>query len=195
MLISNDRRTVIVTPVRTGTESLTQLLLTNGFEHINPKHGYNIPFDVRNARVILPIRNPYARLASMYHYGLTKYGSDLSKAPLLHRNRTFVDFVREWSYEYDNGRDIQWLWTYSTYAKELLLQRPAAPHLVSIDKDGLSTAVYLATHRNDLLVPRINTTIHSNVPLTQLWTPECMTAIGNRLLPDMRLGGYHGITN
>lgn len=71
MLISHDNETVICTPTKTGTESISKLMVDSGhFRYTLPKHGRAMV----GSRRIMVVRDPYDRLRSMYLFGVAHGG-------------------------------------------------------------------------------------------------------------------------
>lgn len=79
MIVSQRRKLLICSPVKTGTESLQSALLgSEDFVFILPKHtvhGKPYPVFPSTYRRILIVRDPYDRLRSMYTYSVAHGGT------------------------------------------------------------------------------------------------------------------------
>ena len=185
MLLSNDKRFVILTPTKTGTFSLEAALKERGgWEQRMPRHGMEIPKAWHKATVLVMCRNPYHRLVSMYHYGKVKKHSRLLKWG----QHGFPAFVRNWLDARAKGKPHDWVTLVSEYldaARETNLATECYP----LEEQGVKHILQrlgcpeLERHNNrsaDRFTERPQ----------DLWTPELVRLARPVLLRDIRLGNY-----
>lgn len=196
MIHSKDRKTVIVTPTKTGTKSLEATLKSVGWDVVMPRHAWQIKeckWAVRT--IVLPIRHPYKRLQSMYFFGLATNHSTL----LGWGAGGFDLFLANWAREKERRKSPYWTMTYSDYHTSLQQQiqdrtnhfhdciRFVLPRL----EDGHADLLH-----NCLLLPNVSerhvnkTKLAKPVNTEALWTRSNIKTVEKLLAPDMALGRY-----
>lgn len=188
MILSKDRRTVVVTPTKTATFTLEQELKKTGdYEFVTPRHQRELPVGLPSQlrRVILPIRNPYDRLVSMFRWGHSKHHSTLMR---LAEGGTFESFCFRWAALFDanNPRNRDWTTTYLMYLQSLRAQTGLEPELFRIE-DGVPMIMQALGYEARGYLSNVS---HNFEDVTDWWTIAAFKAIGDRVKDDLPLGNY-----
>ena len=183
MLVDNRRGVWVVTPTKTATMSLEAELKECGFAAVLPRHAVTVSREVPK-KIVLPVRNPFARLSSMYKFGVANQHSTLRQWSS-DGKADMATFCQHWlAYRAKPGRP-DWKWTYSNYLTYLKTAYPDAPVMVvRIERDLPRLFESLG------IVPkgkRINTTDSRPAPL---WTTKAVDLVRDVLQPDVQLGAY-----
>lgn len=137
MLLANNHQIVIPTATKTGTRSMESALAGHGFTQTMPRHSHQIPREWHKARPWFMVRNPYARMVSMYRFGVATDNSFLRKAGA----DGFVAFLANWLDARALGRPHDWITLQSEYvaAAEKTNQRKVL--LWCLEDDGVKELI------------------------------------------------------
>jgi len=189
MLLSDDGRYVIPTATKTGTFSLESALRGKGFTQKMPRHTRNIPETHHDARVLFMIRHPYARLVSMYRYGIVKKHSWLLAAGA----DGFEQFCRNWSVARIERKPHDWTTLLSEYV-DAAHSTNGAVDMHRLEDNGVAAFLErLAPHYPDLVVQDKNINRSADRfegSWRSMWTRPALDAIGDALAADLYLGDY-----
>lgn len=189
MLLSDDGRYAIPTATKTGTFSLESALKGRGFTQRMPRHARDIPQTHHGATVLFMIRHPYARLVSMYRYGIVKNHSWL----LTQGRDGFESFCANWAHARRNGGPHDWV----TLLHEYVDSADATNRAVSMHRlEDRGVAAFLDRLRPEY--PRLPEDRNVNRSHDRFagdwkaqWTRAAHNAVDGLLDADLFLGSYH----
>jgi hypothetical protein len=197
MILADNKKFVVPTPTKTGTFSLESSLSRNGFGVIMPRHRRRIPDGWHGAEVVLMCRHPFARLVSMYRYGIVHGHSWLltaaggREAIAQSEAKSFTTFCQTWArYRDENQRALDWVSLYVDYvaASKETNKKVTVIKLEDDGVHGLLDHVGLG-HLADKNINRSHDKF-ARPSWERMWTRKTVDIIGNRVDADLKLGNY-----
>jgi len=192
MLLSADQRFAIPTATKTGTFSLESSLTKSGtFYQMMPRHAVEVPDSHHGATVLIMLRNPYARLVSMYTWGFKKKHSTLMRWGADGRDSGFDDFLRNWCAAFDKRHNPDWTTLLAQYVQKAQ-ETNNRVRLFKLENDGVDAMCgYLRRQYPNVqfLPKRINTSAAEGSWVCN-WTKGRVKLVGNRVWADLDLGDY-----
>lgn len=188
MFYNRDRKIVISTPTKTGSEMLKVMLVKdNQFVYTRPQHSYDWP-KKEEWRRILTIRDPYDRLRSMYFWSCRRnyhFAAKFCNKPD-GTHATFSEFLKFHStYEHPT-----WGWNFSRIADYF-----GATEFWRLEN--------ITDHLKEFVTPSWNVCPHCNVPILPqtnkgipqkgydaVWTPEDYAVVKPFVVADCERFGY-----
>lgn len=186
MLLADNHKIVIPTATKTGTRSMESALAGHGFTQTMPRHSHEIPREWHKARPWFMVRNPYARMVSMYRFGVTTDNSYLRKAG----EEGFEAFVANWLVSRERQRPHDWITLQSEYvaAAERTNGKVMLWCLEEEGVKGIIVALKGLGYPIQVKDKHINRS-HDRFDSSweELWTPKIKKKVAEVLRPDMEL--------
>jgi|LakMenEpi03Aug12_release.lakeMendotaPanAssembly.Ray.scaffolds.fasta_scaffold26353_4 hypothetical protein len=192
MIVSKDRRNIVATPTKTGTYSIEAGLKNKGWLIGRPRHRSSIPSWVVTNEPIklhLTMRNPFARILSMYTYGFT---SNHSRLKLWGRNG-WPDFVKNWceARVEDPEKFHDWVSTYFDYFARLqaIDDREIASISIHRIEDGIPEIMNRFGYPNhkDIFV---NQSFNKFERPKDPWADPLVELVLPHITDDLQMGSY-----
>lgn len=192
MLVSNDRRFIVPTATKTGTFSVESCLNGRGFHRLLPRHRDTVPSTHKGSEALMLVRDPYARLVSMYRYGKVKKHSFLLKLG----EGGFPMFVTQWCMLRKAGKGPHdWMTLLAEYVDRIA--KSGARKVTTYRLESAGVAELLKRVRVEYPRHTYPTDKHINEsadrfdePWQALWTPQLVRLAAPLLAPDCALGEY-----
>lgn len=189
MLLADDGKYAIPTATKTGTFSLESALKGRGFTQRMPRHARDIPDTHHRARVLFMIRHPYARLVSMYRYGIVKRHSWLLAAGA----GGFEQFCRNWAVARVERKPHDWVTLLHEYVDTAQATNKTVD-MHRLEDNGVGAFLErLAPHYPGIVVQDKNINRSADRfegDWRSLWTRPALDAVDGMLAADLYLGDY-----
>lgn len=193
MIVNKEGTVIVFTPTKTATKSIeSEVKADKECRHlvVMPRHGWTLPkgltFPNNPEKGHILIRNPYARLVSMYQFGLHTKHSTLLKMG----EDGFESFCFEWARRRTLKKDPFWTMTYTDYYKAALRIVPQCKIHV-LEANGLRAllkAIGIEKKKTEG-VKHVNA-VHQHFDRKPAWTKRALDAVEEHLQYDVKMGSY-----
>lgn len=180
---------IVFTPTKSGTMSLEAALKQFGWQQRMPRHASKpLAWMDGSIRAHLILRNPFARLKSMYTYGILKNHPTLVRFAETD-DKGFTGFLKGWLDNFHSTkRNHDWTMRYVDYFNALAQDDRVAVITTHRIEDGVTSIVRDLTGQS--VAEIVKNTSAERVNVEAVWTVERVELVQKELLDDCQMGGY-----